>query len=1128
MAKVIFLSMLLWLSVARSQNSRTSGKTLNNITSKPENGLVCPLEIAYILDSSESAKVIKFERQKSFVRAFSKRLVQLRVSNWNLQMRFALIYYSSTVIVDQHFKDWRDLDAFLGHLENAIYIGQGTYSTYAITNATQLFTTETEDKSVRVALLMTDGIDHPRNPDIIRASNEAKNQKIKMFTIGLSQMVKDNMNSEKLRAVASVPSNLYVHSLTDPQLEEKLFKQLETIAETECLKPAVCLCEKGAIGPPGSPGEKGDPGFEGPPGMKGSKGETGQHGPPGIEGSKGRPGFKGDKGVQGSCGPPGQKGHQGTEGPPGPRGSRGEQGLNGPPGDQGPEGQPGPQGDRGRAGASGPPGDIGIGFPGPKGDKGNFGRTGPPGQPGAGQPGVPGPLGPPGTKGNPGVPGEGFPGPKGDPGFTGPPGNRGLPGYGVKGEKGNVGPSGSTGPIGSPGKGIQGAKGNQGPIGPPGQRGYPGTGLMGQKGEQGFRGEPGAPGERGIGEPGPKGEPGFQGLPGETGVQGDNGTMGPKGDIGLPGPRGHDGPPGRGLRGEKGDRGDRGLRGQAGPLGPAGTEGAKGKPGNVGPPGIPGPSGRGIPGNKGDAGPVGPPGPVGEPGMGIVGPKGDIGLPGPTGPPGLRGEGFLGPPGPPGLPGLTGEAGPEGIGLPGQKGDRGPSGPTGPAGAPGLGLTGPKGSIGQTGPAGPPGLPGEGIQGPKGETGYQGVQGPRGIPGEGPPGQKGDRGFPGTQGRKGERGGLGEPGGTGQPGNPGRKGDPGLTRGEVITLIKSICGCGQICRLEPLELVFVIDSSESVGETNFDIIKDFVSTLIDRASVSQEITHVGVMLYSHINHIVTSLQERFDRDEVKAAVQRMTYIGEGTYTGSAIKQANEMFHFARPGVKKVAVVITDGQTDHRDTVNLEDAVNEAHSANITMYVIGVLNQTDPLHDDFKQELRLIASQPDEEHVFFIDDFKTLYKLESKILKKICEYTDGSAFNYYLPTGTLTPIHDEKYPLTHTKDPKSESKEILGTLAPYFDEELNGLPEFTPTPLDLPKLNTYKINTTEPPLPTHEDFTADERCQLPLDPGPCREYLVKWYYDPKANSCAQFWFGGCNGNKNQFDSEKTCRKTCVKM
>uniref|UniRef100_A0A672KM19 BPTI/Kunitz inhibitor domain-containing protein n=1 Tax=Sinocyclocheilus grahami TaxID=75366 RepID=A0A672KM19_SINGR len=45
------------------------------------------------------------------------------------------------------------------------------------------------------------------------------------------------------------------------------------------------------------------------------------------------------------------------------------------------------------------------------------------------------------------------------------------------------------------------------------------------------------------------------------------------------------------------------------------------------------------------------------------------------------------------------------------------------------------------------------------------------------------------------------------------------------------------------------------------------------------------------------------------------------------------------------------------------------------------------------------------------------------------------------------------------------------------------------------------------------LTSYEGCLQPLDPGPCREYVVKWYFDPKANSCAQFWFGGCQGNKN---------------
>ena len=48
----------------------------------------------------------------------------------------------------------------------------------------------------------------------------------------------------------------------------------------------------------------------------------------------------------------------------------------------------------------------------------------------------------------------------------------------------------------------------------------------------------------------------------------------------------------------------------------------------------------------------------------------------------------------------------------------------------------------------------------------------------------------------------------------------------------------------------------------------------------------------------------------------------------------------------------------------------------------------------------------------------------------------------------------------------------------------------------------------------------------MDPGPCREYLVRWYYDPEANACAQFWYGGCQGNQNNFKADADCRDACV--
>ncbi|XP_037136692.1 amyloid-beta A4 protein-like isoform X1 [Syngnathus acus] len=51
------------------------------------------------------------------------------------------------------------------------------------------------------------------------------------------------------------------------------------------------------------------------------------------------------------------------------------------------------------------------------------------------------------------------------------------------------------------------------------------------------------------------------------------------------------------------------------------------------------------------------------------------------------------------------------------------------------------------------------------------------------------------------------------------------------------------------------------------------------------------------------------------------------------------------------------------------------------------------------------------------------------------------------------------------------------------------------------------------------------CWARADSGPCHDMLERWYFIPEKALCAPFLFGGCGGNRNNFDSEEYCLAVC---
>lgn len=64
--------------------------------------------------------------------------------------------------------------------------------------------------------------------------------------------------------------------------------------------------------------------------------------------------------------------------------------------------------------------------------------------------------------------------------------------------------------------------------------------------------------------------------------------------------------------------------------------------------------------------------------------------------------------------------------------------------------------------------------------------------------------------------------------------------------------------------------------------------------------------------------------------------------------------------------------------------------------------------------------------------------------------------------------------------------------------------------------------------TFQDAPEEETdvCAQPEDSGNCDEYVLKYSYDASARNCKAFYYGGCGGNGNRFESETECESVCI--
>ncbi|KAM7420197.1 hypothetical protein PAMA_014752 [Pampus argenteus] len=180
-----------------------------------------------------------------------------------------------------------------------------------------------------------------------------------------------------------------------------------------------------------------------------------------------------------------------------------------------------------------------------------------------------------------------------------------------------------------------------------------------------------------------------------------------------------------------------------------------------------------------------------------------------------------------------------------------------------------------------------------------------------------------------------------------------------------------------MDLVFVIDGSKSMGPANFELVKQFVNSIVDSLDISKTGTHVGLLQYSTKVRTEFTLGQYTAVQDIKQAVARMHYMGRGSMTGSALRHMFELSFSAkegaRPNIQRVCIVFTDGRSQD----DVSEWAYKAKKSGITVYALGVGKA-------IEQELREIASEPDEKHLYHTEDFKKMEEIAKKLKSRICK------------------------------------------------------------------------------------------------------------------------------------------------
>ncbi|KAM6462262.1 cochlin [Liasis olivaceus] len=200
----------------------------------------------------------------------------------------------------------------------------------------------------------------------------------------------------------------------------------------------------------------------------------------------------------------------------------------------------------------------------------------------------------------------------------------------------------------------------------------------------------------------------------------------------------------------------------------------------------------------------------------------------------------------------------------------------------------------------------------------------------------------------------------------------------VKPLVQKLCAheqmlCSKTC-YNSVNIAFLIDGSSSVGDNNFRLMLEFIGNVAKSFEITDIGAKIAVVQFTYDQRTEFGFTDYMTKEKVLSGLQEIRYMSGGTATGEAITYViKNVFAPVRDGPnKKFLVILTDGQSYD----DIRGPAAAAHKAGINIFSVGIAWA--PLED-----LKDMASEPKETHIFFTKEFTGLEQIVPNIVRAIC-------------------------------------------------------------------------------------------------------------------------------------------------